>query len=965
MRLKFIHLVLLAFITFYGYSQSGHIRGIVFDGGTGEYLPGVTVFAEGTSSGTISDLDGKFNLSIAPGTYDLRISFISYETWGVTGVEVKAGEATSLGEIKLEEATIALHEVTITAKAIRNTEAALISMKHKSPNLIDGISERSIKRIGDSDAAGVMKRVPGVSVSQGKYVYVRGLGDRYTKSLLNGVDIPGLDPDRNTLQMDIFPTSVINNIIVHKTFSPELPADFTGGAIDIEIKDLPDKKQGSISIGVGYNPNAHFNQDYLTYEGGRTDFLGFDDGTRAIPVTENIPQFAEAVGDPYGGAGERYREILGSFNPTMATMQQMSLADFNFGISYGNQKPKEKRTIGYNFSLDYKNSTDYFSEAEYGRYGLSEPSIYEMERREYQLGSYGVNTVLLSGLAGVAIKTNSSKIRINLMHIQNGESKAGVFDFEGSDQGSDFTAIQHGLDYSQRSLSHLFIDGNHNNTEKKRKINWKVAGTYSKLDDPDIRFTRYEVNDDGALRIGTEVGFPERIWRELDEINTSGLFNYTKGFSFLEKEAILHAGVLGTYKYRDYIIRNFMVNPRGDYPLTGDPNELFAEENLWIKDGDVSMGTTYETPFIPNNPNEYNASSINAAGYISAELPLSDQLKAIVGVRVENFMQYYTGSDQTNTHVLNNEKVLEDLGFFPSLNFVYQLTEQQNLRLSYTQTIARPSFKELSYAEIYDPITGITFIGSFHKDGDAIEGIEYWDGNLVSTDIRNFDIRWELFGKNAQLLSISGFYKSFKNPIEIVQYTKQVGAFQPRNVGDGQSYGVELEVRQSLGFISESVAPVRINLNVTLNKSSIEMSETEYQSRVDNAREGETIDDYRAMASQSPYLINSGLSFGGGKEGFWQRFEAGLYYNVQGSALEFVGVADRPDIFTEPFHSLNFNSSVRFGRTGQMTLGLKIENLLNEDIELVYKSYNAADQYFERRSPGILSTLKFSYRFGS
>ena len=764
-----------------------------------------------------------------------------------------------------------------------------------------------------------MKRIPGVSVSGGKYVYVRGLGDRYTKSLLNGVDIPGLDPDRNTMQMDIFPTAVINNIIVHKTFSAELPADFTGGAIDIEIKDFPDKKQSIISLGVGYNPNAHFNRDYLTYEGGKTDFLGFDDGTRAIPVTENIPQFAEAVGNPNGPAGLRYQEILQSFHPTMAAMQKMSLTDFIFGFSYGNQKPKEKYTLGYNFSLDYKNTTEFFKDAEYGRYGLSSSSIYQMERREYQAGSFGVNKVLLSGLAG--------------------------------------------LDYSERSFTLLLLDGNHTNLDKGLRINWKLAFTYSILYDPDIRFTRYEVIDDGSLRIGTEVGFPERIWRNLNEINTTALVNVTKDFQFRENSSKLNFGILGTYKYRTYIIRNFAINLRGDFPLTGDPDELFSEENLWPKDGQVDVGTTYETPFVPYNPNQYNASSINTAAYVSTELAVLSNLKAIVGVRLENFMQYYTGSDQQREIVLENERVLSDLGLFPSLNLLFQITKQQNLRLSYTKTIARPSFKELSCAEIYDPITGITFLGGFHKDLDELAGVEYWSGNLVSTDIQNFNLRWERYGTNGELLSISGFYKIFKNPIEIVQYTKQVGAFQPRNVGDGQSYGAEFEIRQSMDIVSENLSGLHISANLTINKSSIKMSDTEYQSRLDNAREGQTIDNYRVMAGQAPYLINGGIYFAGEENGFRKRLEAGLYYNVQGSTLEYVGAADRPDIYTKPFQSLNLNVSVKLGKESQMKLGLKIENMLNEEIQLVYKSYRANDQYFERRSPGILSTLKFSYNF--
>lgn len=963
MRRVLFQFLILINISFLAYSQQGSIRGTVFDGKTGEHLPGVTVFAIGTTTGTITDLDGEFNLNLAEGTYNLHLSFISYETMEVTGVEVTQGEVTVLGEIKLEEASISLQEVTITANAITNTEAAIVSMKHKSPNVLDGISEVSIKRIGESDAAGAMKRITGVSVSQGKYVYVRGLGDRYTKSLLNGVDIPGLDPDRNTTQMDIFPTAVINNIIVHKTFSAELPADFTGGAVDIEIKDFPEKKHASFSLGIGYNPYSSFNKDYLSYEGGKTDFLGFDDGTRAIPATDNIPQFAEAVGNPNGETGIRYQEILGSFNPTMSAMHQMSLADFSLGFSYGNQKPKETHTLGYNFALNYKNSTDYYKDAEYGRYGLSTADVYEMERREFQYGDYGVNNVLLSGLAGLALKTDKSKYRLNLLLIQNGESKAGIFDFIGSDQGSNFNAFQHGLDYSQRTFANVFLDGNHTSIDKGLKINWIASSTYSLLRDPDIRFTRYEINDDGSYRIGTEVGFPERIWRNLDEISTTGAFNLSRDFNFLENASKLNFGVLATYKYRDYIIYNFAINPRGDFPLTGDPDELFMQENLWPKDGQVNVGTTYETPFIPNNPNEYNANSLNTAGYVSAELALTSSFKAILGVRLEKYTQRYTGSDQQQEHVLNNEVVLDDLGFFPSINILYQVSDKQNLRISYTQTIARPSFKELSYAEIYDPITGITFIGGFHPDGDDIEGVEFWSGDLISTDIQNFDLRWEWFGSAGQMVSLSGFYKLFKNPIEIVQYTKQVGAFQPRNVGDGQALGAEFELRQNLGFISESLASWRINANVTYNSSSIQMSETEYQSRVDNAREGEQIEEYRIMAGMAPYLINTGLYYTGGQEGFTKRLEGGLYYNVQGPTLSYVGAADRPDIYTEPFHSLNINASLKVGKEQKMTLGLKVENLLNQDIQLVYKSYKARDQYFEHRSPGVLTTLKFTYNF--
>jgi hypothetical protein len=395
--------------------------------------------------------------------------------------------------------------------------------------------------------------------------------------------------------------------------------------------------------------------------------------------------------------------------------------------------------------------------------------------------------------------------------------------------------------------------------------------------------------------------------------------------------------------------------------LTGNPDELFYPENLWPYNGDVNRGTTYEARFIPTNPNQFNSTTGNLAGYVSAELNLLQNLKTILGVRLENYTQRYTGTDQLRTRILDNDIVLDNLDFFPSVNFIYSLTEKQNLRMSYSKTIARPSFKELSFAEIYDPITGRTFVGGLFRDANDAAGIEYWDGNLVSTDIHNFDLRWEYFGKNGQTVSLSGFYKKFNNPIEIVQYATQTGSFQPRNVGDGEVFGAEFEFRLNLGLIAESVKNLNLLSNVTIAESRIKLSNTEYNSRVENARTGQSIDEYRDMAGQAPYIINGGFSYDGGQKGFWNGFEAGLYYNVQGQTLQYVGIVDRPDIYSEPFHSLNFNSNKKFGKEKRVQVGLKIENILNDKTESVFQSYNATDRYFEILEPGVQFKIRFSY----
>ena len=942
-------------------AQNGFLRGTVYDETLGEPMMSVSVVVEGTTRGTMTDLDGKFNLSLPAGTYNIRLSFVSYEAKTINDVTVTEGEVTLLDNLKLKEASLGLEEVVVTASMVRNTETAMLAMKMSSPNLLDGISAVNFKKIGDSDAASSMKRVTGVSVEGGKYVYVRGLGDRYTKTIVNGVDVPGLDPDRNTMQLDIFPTNIIDNILVHKSFSADLPADFTGGVIDIAIKDFPENKTFNFSIGTAYNPDYHFRNDYLTYKGGSLDFLGFDDGTRSIPATENIPFYANVLADPYGETGTRYREILEGFDPVMAAMKEKSLIDYNFGVSLGNQVPKEKVTIGYNMAFSYKSSTEFFKNAEYGRYGLvPDPDISELDIREFQQGNFGVSSVLLSGLAGVALKTKKSKYRINLMHLQNGESRAGIFDYIGHDKGSDFTAFQHNLEYSQRSLTNLLIDGRYSPANTGWDIVWKISPTLSIINDPDARFVRYET-DNNTLKIGTEAGFPERIWRELSEWNVGSVLHITKEFGQGSNKSRLHFGGGYTYKQRDFIIYKYALNIR-NVPLTGDPNELFRPENIWPLNGtDINKGTTYEANFIPNNPNKFDANSNNIAAYVSGEFSLTKNLRSILGVRMEKFSQRYTGRDQLGINVLENDKVLDDIGFFPSVSLVYNVTDKQNIRFSYARTIARPSFKEMSYAEIYDPLSGRTFIGGMFRDANDLEGIEYWDGNLTSTDIHNIDLRWELFHGYGQMISLSGFYKYFVRPIEIVQYATQVGSFQPRNVGDGKVLGIEVELRQDFGFVSESLQNFSLSTNFSVTRSSIELSSTELASRIENARTGQVIKDHRVMAGQAPYIVNAGLTYDGGENGFWKGLEAGLYYNVQGITLQYVGIADQPDIYTLPFNSLNFNASKTLGKNQKTQISIKIENLLNDRKESVFKSYKVTDPFFTKLEPGITFHVKLGY----
>ena len=300
------------------YAQNGIIRGTVYEDETSEPLFYANAQIPNENAVAFTDFDGHFELSLAPGTYSLEISFLGLTTLIIPDVKVVAGEVVAFENLRLKPTTNELMTVTVTASAMRNTESALLDVKRKSATVMDGISAQNFKRIGDGNAAAAVTRVPGVSIQGGKYVFVRGLGDRYTKTQLMSMDIPGLDPDRNSLQMDIFPTNILQNIVVLKTLTADLPADFSGGLVNIELVDFPTKKTLNISSSLSYNPAMHLIQG-LGHQGSVTDFLGFDSGFRTNPLPQNyiyegIPN--PALGDPIT------TELTEGFSPVLGAKAQ-------------------------------------------------------------------------------------------------------------------------------------------------------------------------------------------------------------------------------------------------------------------------------------------------------------------------------------------------------------------------------------------------------------------------------------------------------------------------------------------------------------------------------------------------------------------------------------------------------------------------------------------------------------------
>lgn len=963
----FKHLFTTLFVFFIGFAafSQGKIRGEVKDIKTGDPIPFAKVKVKGQNKGAETDFDGLYVISIAPGTYTLIYSatldgFIDQE---VEGVIVKEGEVTVQNfDMTKDSSILVLEGAVVKAKRLgnANTVAKVFQERSNSSGATDGVSSEQAQEQGAGDAAETVALAPGISIVGGKNVYVRGLGDRYTKTILNGMEIPGLDPDRNSVQLDIFPSTIIDNITVYKTFLPNLTGEFTGGLVDIKTKEFPLAKKVYFSAGLGYNQRATFNPNYIGYKGGSLDFLGFDDGTRKLPFSKFT-----LIPDPSSPDNTRLEGILRQFNPTMAASRRFAFLDQNYRFSIGNQKnheTKKGRKYGYNFVLNYRNQFRFYPDAQFNEFRKSPDSAeHILFRDRTSIGPVGENDVLWSALYNQSFTLNKrNKVSVTLFHTQNAKTSASDLRQENLDTNPAILE-KTGLQFTQRSISNLNVSGEHRlDSLGKWKLNWKLTPTYSRITDPDLRSTAIEANDDDgngdttyllAPSVGSEV---RRIYRDLSEINVIGRVDLTREFwrRFKDGDSLksnIMFGAMNTFRARTFETYelNFLFDNLTAF--SNDPDWYFQEENLWTVARDSGMIVKGQ-----NEPANNFEGSINIAGaYVMNELPISKRLSATYGVRAEQARYRYTGENNSGTVTFNDSLVLNELSILPSVNFVYKINKKAdsanyerttNWRLAYTQTVARPSFKEKSIAQIYDPIQGRRYNGNI---------------DLLQTTIHNVDARWEYFFGRTELISASAFYKRFINPIEIVAFDLAPNEVKPVNAGVANVYGGEFEIRKALfGLRKDDNYGMVAGANFTYVVSQIDMDQvllnkgsdlvSERQLRQENAREGEVIGQFRPMYGQSPMIVNAFVTFkhdslGAKKLGFI----ANLSYNVQGKRLAVIGVGQLPDVFEQPFHSLNFKASLKFGKDQRWKASLAAQNLLFNARRLSYESFGdfeAAEQ---------------------
>ena len=932
------------------FAQNGSITGVIIDEESGETLIGANVLIEGTLQGSSTDLDGRYTIAaVTPGTYAIVISYIGYNSVTVQEIEVVDGEAAVV-DVTMSPEAFGLEEVVVEARAIRNSEAVLLRDRQKAIAVSDAISSEAIGRSGGSDAADAMEKVTGASVVGGKYVYVRGLGDRYSNTQLNGADLPSSDPDRKAVQFDLFPSNLLDNIVTIKTFTPDKPGNFSGGLVDIGTKSFPEDFSFQFSVSTSMNTEANFGSDIINYAGGDTDWLGQDDGTRDVPevlLNENlvIPSPTQARFDEE--LARQLDEASSAFNNIMApNFSQTAPVNQSYSLSVGNKVLLGGNPLGYVVGGTYSRKSSYYQGGEIGRYSFAGLDANELAPDLLLDDEEGSTESSLGGLANVTYQfTPNNEVGFNFLYSRSGESSArfqeGLWpkEFGANDTTSMF--INRTLAYYERELASYQLRGKHffpglaNAT-----VEWSASYGDTRQDEPDLRFFAHTSRLIGQTPILTvqASGFrdPSRLYRFLDETSQSAKLDISIPFG-------QGSGRSGKVKFggslqeadRDFSERSYSISPT--QPYDGDDFAFFDQPNMGIISVDTlsngrlrfNFGNTVVDQSKPRN-NYDGLRTVNAA-YAMIELPITSKFKFIGGARVETTDIEVVSEDSTQ-----GVGAIEETDILPSANFVYALTDNMNLRAAVTQTLARPTFREIAPFEAFEFINGNFFIGN---------------PELERTLITNMDLRWEWFTRPGEIVAVSLFYKKLFDPIERTIIGGTNGQIQFQNVDEAEVLGAEIEVRTRLDFISPSLEKISFGTNLSFVNSTIDIPESELAVRrgVDP-----DADDTRELQGQSPFIVNADLSYEDSERGT----VAGFYYNVFGRRLSNVSLGGTPDVFERPSPQLDFTFSQRLPYNWRLKFSVK--NLLDASYKETYR-FSGQDFNFFTYDPGQTFSLGFSY----
>ncbi|HEX6134379.1 MAG TPA: TonB-dependent receptor [Longimicrobiales bacterium] len=866
--------------------DAGRIVGRVIDAQTGAGVSNVTVDVPEGEAGALSGVDGRYVLVNVPaGAVTVRARSIGYGTKAVTGVQVRPG-GTVEQDIVLESAAVELMAIEVTAAAERGSVVRALDQQRSAASIVSAVTAEQISRSPDGDAAAAMQRISGVTVQDGKYVFVRGLGERYTTTSLNGARIPSPEPERKVVPLDLFPSGLLQTITTSKTFTPDQPGDFSGAQVDIRTREFPGERQLTVSVGAGFNERVTGAILPAAPSSGG-EWLAQAGGDRALPRS------VARAGDFTGALSQsELNQMVNDFRNAWSADRQTGRGSSSLGLSLGGTDPLFGQDISYLLSGTYSYGEEARAEERRAR-ALADGSGGTQEVDRFN-GATGRTSVLLGGLANLSTLIGQhTRAFFNGTLNRTADNEARVELGSSENHGGMPTQIQR-LRFVQRGIHSAQLGAEHQTG--RHTIDWSVTAS-------GVR--RYEPDRSELVRAQTEPGEPfrwfsaggegaVRTFGDLSESAREASANYRLSLG----AAAVKVGGLYRRTERDAENRAYSISatqlPVSALELT--PEQIFdgrftADGHAYMRVAPLSQGGSY------------SAADRLSAGYAMLDVPLGGRVRVIGGARVERSELDVTAQSTLANVTTRTSPSYTDV--LPSLALHVQLADAHNLRFSVSQTLARPEYRELADVQ-YREVLG----------GENVRG----NPDLERTLIRNADARWEWYPAAGEVVSVAAFAKQFDAPIErVYRATSGTSLVTFVNAAAAENIGVELEARKRLGFVAEPLEAFTLFTNVTLMRSVIEIARS--ASSQTNAE--------RHMVGQAPYVVNAGLTWAPE----WRTSSVTLLYNTVGERIVSAGEVPLPDVIERPRHVLDF--SLRTSVLGSVSLKLDAKNLLDAPYELV------------------------------
>ena len=890
-----------------------------------EPLPGANIVVNGAGKQTQADVEGKFYLSLEAGKkYTITVSNTGYETKEITDVDVTANQENYLEIVLQDKSTLEGVILKTTSRRQENT-TALLTFQRSNTALSSGLAADFIRRTPDRNTGEVLKRVSGASIQDGKFVVIRGLSDRYNSAVINNAQLPSTEPDKKAFSFDVIPSSLIDNIIINKTATPELPGEFAGGLVQINTKDVPVRDLLTVSISLGFNTQSVF-KDFTSNERNANDWLGFDDKTRGLPA--GFPTTQQQY-----RSGTTQQKIAWSKlfnNDVYNEVSNKALPVQTYSITWGkSSRFKNGGVLGTILSVQYRNSMLKY-DVQRRLHEQTGDAVVELEDNQ---NKYSINVGALANISYVKGKHKISfKNLFNQLFEDNYYTRGGF----NNDRVQDINFRSSVL--NQRSLYSGQLEGDHQLTASGIKLKWNGNFAYNWKSQPDLRTSAYfrakgtnnpfEYNDDDT----------RRFFSNLKDYSYGANGSLTIPFIMSKNKQTFKTGGSTLIRIRDFRSRIFQYQPAS--PTQFDPskatlpfNQIFAQANI-ATNGFVLNDFT-------NNQDKYFGVSVLNGMYGMFDNKFGEKIRLVWGVRVENFQQFLTTKDVTSKRIVVNTEKWDVL---PSFNFTLSPNTKNSFRVSGSRTVARPEFREIAPFSFYD------YESNYGVNGNV---------DLKRTSILNGDVRYEFYPKGGEAITIGGFYKYFDDPIELRLDPSSVldrRNYGYSNVDNAYTLGAEVEVRKNLDFISKSLDNFSVFVNLTYSYSKVTLATT--------TAGGQATSVNRPLQGQSPYLANLGLQYNS-KQGGWS---GSALYNRIGQRLSLVGNQDFPDIYERPRNQVDFQVAKKVMKN-RAEVKLTWADLLNnpyyfyENVDSK-KSFNSGnDRLFNSYKPGSTITIGFTYDF--